>query len=402
MDEQDGRGRVLDVVSMGCRWVFDLSALEAGDASAMAARWQRCIDLAGSGTPLLDAQPVRVRAMIAPAEPPTGPPDQCTVIARDADRLPYHLSREVTRAGLTRLRGRATLLHAAALADEAGRAVALVAPSGGGKSTAARILGRRLGYLSDESVVLLTDDRIAPHPKPLSLVTDPGDPGAKEERPPDELGLLPTSPRPRLASLLTLRRDPTARTPLLQPVGLLDQILAVLPETSSMWWLPGGLHRLARAVTAGGEPRELRYAEIETCHDLVAEHLAAARRGTQTWQHLPPGPNERLADNAPDLPAPEELEAIDTAVKPTDRVLRAPWSDAIAIDGEVLVLAGARPLRLAGPGAVIWQATATPRTIDELTRAVVDVLGDHPDAEDLVRDAVAELERHAALQIVRR
>ena len=48
----------------------------------------------------------------------------------------------------------------------------------------------------------------------------------------------------------------------------------MLPETSSTWWLDDGLDRLARAVTAGGAPARLVYAEIDTCHALVAEHLA--------------------------------------------------------------------------------------------------------------------------------
>ena len=82
------------------------------------------------------------------------------------------------------------------------------------------------------------------------------------------------------------------------------------------------------------------------------------------------------------------------------RVVRAPWSDAIACDGEVLVLAGARPLRLAAPGAVVWRAAREPVTVAELTATVVAKLGKHPEADRIVGEAVAELIDHGALQRV--
>ena len=75
------------------------------------------------------------------------------------------------------------------------------------------------------------------------------------------------------------------------------------------------------------------------------------------------------------------------------------WSDAIAHEGEVLLLVDSSPLRLAGPGAVIWRAAETPRTLDELTTAVVTELGDHPDAGALVRTAVDDLLEHGALRL---
>lgn len=300
-----------------------------------------------------------------------------------------------------RLRGRVTLLHAAALADRAGRTLVLIAPSGGGKSTATRVLGQRLGYVSDESVILLADHRIAPHPKPPSLVIDAADRTRKEERPPDELGLLPTPTSPTLAALVTLSRDPRATSPVLEPVGLLDQVLSVLPETSSTWLLPDGLHQLARAVTAGGEPLRPRYAEIDTCHDLLREHLARASPARQTWQHVPPGPGQRLDGDLPDPRPADGSDSRDPDATSQDRVVRGPWSDAIAVDGEVLVLAGSRPLRLAGPGAVIWAAAARPRTVAELTAHVIGALGENPDAAELVRLAVRELVDHEVLDIVR-
>lgn len=369
-----GSDRHLDLVTMGCRWVVDVSALDADGAQAMADRWGRCRELASAETVLLDPEPVTVTA--------------------GADALPYDLSREVTRRGLQRLTGRATLLHAAALADEGGRALVLVASSGGGKSTATRVLGRRLGYVSDESVVLLEDHRIAPHPKPPSLVTDPDRRHRKEEPAPDALGLGTTPPAPRLGRLLTLSRDPDVELPVIVPVGLVDQVLAVLPETSSTWLLPDGLHRLARAVTAGGPPARLRYSEIDTCHDLVRAHLGRPESAGPAWEHLPPSPAARWTEG--DVIG--DAEPVGEDLVGSDVLARGAWSDAIAVDGEVLVLAGARPLRLAGPGAVLWRAADARRSVDELTTDVVAALGDRPDAGALVREAAAELVRYGVLR----
>lgn len=400
MAVQEAGDEVVDLVTMGCAWTLDLSALPAAAVAEMRARWRRCAALAADPTTLLlDDEPHVLRVGLA------GDGTGATVVAGDLERLPYVLSREITRLGLTRLRGRVTLLHAAALADADGRAVVLVAPSGGGKSTATSVLGQRLGYVTDESVVLRGDGRIAPHPKPPSLVIDPAERWHKAEPSPDESGLGPTPPAPRIAALLTLARDPAVTSSRIEPVGLVDQLLAVLPETSSTWWLDDGLDRLARAVTAGGAPARLVYAEIDTCHELVAEHLAQAARVEPTWEHLPPRPQERLPrDDEGSAPEPTPRTPHSPGGMRTDqappRVVRAPWSDAIACDGEVLVLAGPRPLRLAGPGAVAWRAAREPVTVADLTTTVVAELGEHPEADRIVGAAVADLIDHGVLRRV--
>lgn len=386
--------RTIEMVTMGCTWVLDVSDLDDAAADAMERRWSRCVGLAATPDVLrLDDETTVIR--VVEGERPQDAGAETRIVSNtDGDRLPYDLSREITRLGLTRLRGRATLLHAAALSDPTGRAVVLVAPSGGGKSTATRVLGARLGYVSDESVILLPDGRMAAHPKPPSLVIDPEERFRKQEPSPDDLGLGPTPAAPRLAALLTLGRDESVTEPVIEEVGLIDQVLAVLPETSSTWWLDDGLDRLARAVTVGGAPARLRYAEIEDCHDLVREHLERARPREVTWEHLPATGEQRREVDAPAPPTvdPAEIELVDD-----DRLVRAPWSDAIGCDDEVLVLAGARPLRLAGPGAVIWRAAAGPVSLVEVGERVVEALGEHPEALDLVRTAAAQLLAHGVL-----
>ena len=397
-DAAVGSGRHLDLVTMGCRWVLDVSALDDGAAQAMADRWQRCRELASAATLVLDEERPTITAGV-PADP-------------------YAVSRRLTRTGLQRLAGRVLLLHAAALADDGGRSLVLVAPSGGGKSTATRTLGRRLRYVSDESVILLEDHRIAPHPKPPSLVVDPEHRFRKEEPAPDELGLGPTPTQPSLGRLLALARDPEVTEPSIDRVGLVDQVLAVLPETSSTWLLEDGLHRLARAVTAGGPPARLRYSEIESCHDLVRDHLSAEGEDPPVWEHLPPTGADRwegpaggddgegrdgvAGPGADEVHDDREAGLSAAGLTGAEVLARGAWSDAIASDGEVLVLAGSRPLRLAGPGAVLWRAAAHGRTVEDLVGAVVGELGEHPDAGTLVREAAVELVRHGALRQVLR
>lgn len=395
------RLRVIEIVTMGCAWTLDVSDLDPALADEMAERWQRGAELfAAVSTPRLDEEPTVIRVINGPAPSDRAEGELC-VTATEADRLPYALSREITRAGLTRLRGRATLLHAAALADDMGRTLVLVAPSGGGKSTASRVLGTRLGYVSDESVILLEDGRIAPHPKPPSLVIDPQDRWHKEEPSPDAIGLGPTPPEPRLGALLTLNRDESLTAPMIEEVGLIDQMLAVIPETSSTWWLDDGLDRLARAVTSGGPPACLRYAEIDTCHDLVREHLAAAAPTPPTWEHLPPDHEQRRPSSDVGHPQDQAPVLDDTeALADTDLFVRGTWSDAIAVEGEVLVLAGPRPFRLAGPGAVIWRAAQSPISLDDLTTQVTEEFGDNPDGAAIVREAVAQLVGHRVLRRV--
>ena len=73
--------------------------------------------------------------------------------------------------------------------------LALVGPSGTGKTTATRLLATRLGYVSDETVSIDPDGTVAPHPKPLSVVARPtAGRGDKQQLSPDDLGLAARPP----------------------------------------------------------------------------------------------------------------------------------------------------------------------------------------------------------------
>ena len=115
-------------------------------------------------------------------------------------------------------------LHAGAVADDAGRALAVIGPSGSGKTTAIALLATRLGYLSDETVSLDDDLLVHPHPKPLSVITDVDAPRLKQSLSPDDLGLRHPPARAHLHRIVLLHRGdddaglvPVARRPARSP-----------------------------------------------------------------------------------------------------------------------------------------------------------------------------------------
>lgn len=396
-DRPTPAGGQVPLLAMGCRWSLDLDSLPAEEVEPMRERWSRCADLAVSPDALvLDERVETIRVRRSPTTPvdPTGADaatgDEVTLYLGDPADLAYDLSRAVTRRGIHRLRGTGPLLlHAAALSD-GGRATVLVAQSGGGKSTAARRLSQAFGYVTDESVVLTEDLALAPYPKPPSLIVDPDRPASKEEPAPDAIGMGATPADVELGALLGLRRDAEVTTPEIVEVDLADHLLEVIPETSSLWLVPGGgLDRLARAVTHGGPPAELRYAEIDECVDLLREHLAQARPAEPWWVHLPPPDGRAWLEQTP---PPWDPEAAATAEITADTpFVRAPWSDALDDDGALVILQGSRVFCLEATLRAVWLVCDVPLPVRDIVELVVALQGPHPEADDLVRESLRAL-----------
>lgn len=158
------------------------------------------------------------------------------------------LTQAITLAGIEHGAGRLLMLHACGLVDPGtGRALVLAAPSGTGKSTAARHLGVRWGYLSDETVALRADGSVVAYPKALSLRE-----GArwKVQASPDDLGLL----RPeawQLGPVAILDRTETG-TPAAHRLPLAESVARLAEHTSYLPRLPRPLHALATAVGEQG------------------------------------------------------------------------------------------------------------------------------------------------------
>lgn len=188
------------------------------------------------------------------------------------------LTQRVTQAAITARTGELMMFHAAGLCDlTTGATVALVAPGGTGKTTLVRTVGPGLGYVSDETVGVAADGGIDAYCKPLSVRRpDTGQP--KDEVAPESLGLRPPAAAPWLAGLVMLRRDLEAGAAVVvEPVPVIDAIVLLAPETSSLASFDRPLRRLADLVESVGGLRRVRYHDAADVEPVVHEVLRRSR-----------------------------------------------------------------------------------------------------------------------------
>lgn len=185
------------------------------------------------------------------------------------------VTRKVTYAFIAAQAGRLAMLHAGACADpRTGGAVAFVAPGGTGKTTLARTLGQRLGYLTDETVGMNTDGLIAPYEKPLSIRQGELF-GPKTETSPEDLDLLSAPDAPRIRRIVLLQRSEGLRTePVWTELSLGDAIVALIPESSSLSRLPRPLHVLKDLIE---ETEPVLRCEYRECDDILDQMCELVR-----------------------------------------------------------------------------------------------------------------------------
>ncbi len=375
---------------MGCRWDVDLSRVRPEVADRLRHLWAHAnVETADRSEPEDFPRELIASHLGDPVGAEGGP-----ILDENVVTAPYTFSTAITLASIRAQSGRLTLLHSAALAEPAtGAGVILVAESGTGKSTAARTLGRELGYLSDETAVIRDDLTLIGHPKPLSLIPAPGQP--KIEKSPGELGLLPAPPDPWLAATILLCRKPGHGVPTLESVPLLEAMAETIPQSSALPTQDRPLASLARVLTAGAGVHRLTYAEIADAAPLIHALLAGIPRGSNNgahWQIVDPAEGRRTE------PWTSTPAADDAIVTEHTRITRAPYLDAIDDGVEVLVLNGPNPIRLLGLGSTIWRTCTAELTVAEATATVVTEHGEHPDAPELVAEAVHSLLANGLLE----
>jgi hypothetical protein len=208
------------------------------------------------------------RCVVAAAEPGQ--------VSIDAPRhgSPYALTSTVTHAAILQLRGSRLMLHATAVQIGEESVAVFVGASGSGKTTLAHTLGRRFGYVTDETVSIDPHDfTVAPFPKPLCIV-NAGAP-SKSVEPPDALGLLPlTRTRGlRITHLLFMDRRPEHhQEPRIDTdVHETDLFALVAPHISALSALPDPLATVQRLLRTTPTVGMLRYAEADAVTALFTD-----------------------------------------------------------------------------------------------------------------------------------
>ena len=374
------------------------------------------------------------------------------LVAGSFDALAEHLTSHVTLDAIDAHAGAAMMLHAAGIALPDGRVVAFVGPSGRGKTTLSRLLGSRHGYVTDETVHIgIRDDdfaRVEPYRKPLSIKRA-GLP--KQQVSPAALDLLELPEAPlRLAAVVLLEREADAasasapsaspaeydepvgesdggvsampdsgsapaapvddalaappvgmattatRPATVEPVGVLDAFVELLPQLSYLASIESPLESLARLIAHVGRVQRVRYVEAESV-DAVIDQLVADAPATAA------GGARATTPSAVGLPADWRLGTTGEAsfLTLTDDETYAPASGVhwLAVGAEdetdAIIMRGSQLQRLAGVAPLLWVRLAAAGTmrLDDLVAVLVDVFGapDGVDAREAVRAVLATL-----------
>jgi hypothetical protein len=206
------------------------------------------------------------------------------VVRADLERISDYravmerVTQQVTLAAIEARAGQLLMFHACAIADPTtGAAVLLVGPSGMGKTTLARHLGRHWGYLTDETAGVTSDHSVLAYPKPLSIVAS-GSVG-KDQLGPDELGLLHPGRDTKVAAVVLLDRQPQGAhlaDLLVEPVPNVTAIALLAEHTSYLTRLERPLGTMAALLKATGGLRRVSYTDADELLPVVTELLESA------------------------------------------------------------------------------------------------------------------------------
>ncbi len=341
-------------VQFAVRWG---SKVTPEQQDSMRSAWTRCTTTETPLAPPLPDEPNADQPYSASVEYRTPTHDGGTFLLQAAsfEELAENLTSRLTVAAILANAGELMMLHACGVADPAtGAVVALVAKSGTGKTTAASLLARTYGYVTDETVAIHPDGSIVPYPKPLSVKQGSGKP--KRQVGPDRLGLQPAPAKPFIQSIVLLDRVETGAAPMLTKVPLADAVLALIPDSSSQGAIEEPLQSLCRLIDSVGGVWQVTYSEASDLPAALAPLFRNQLKSKPKW-------------------AAAATEAQEPGPTPENHIRRAPAKDAVTIDGDLLVMLEDEIVRLSGIGPAIWDATKRAIPMDQLAEEVARVHG---------------------------
>ncbi|WP_407709949.1 hypothetical protein ACJJV6_03335 [Arthrobacter nitrophenolicus] len=366
-------------VQFGVRWG---RAVTRQQREGMSAAWSRCASARQLMLPPLPEEPTVDLPFTAAVAHRSVTHDGGTfhLQAASFEELAEALTTRLTLAAILANAGELTMLHACGLADPlTGAVVALVARSGTGKTTAASVLAKSYGYVTDETVAIAHDGSVVPYPKPLSVKHS--DSPYKRQAGPDELGLLPVTAMPFIQSIVLLDRVQGGATmaPELKKVPLADAVLALLPETSSQAEIGAPLQSLCHLIDDVGGVWQVTYAEAEDLPGTLEPLFGEQPRTEPDWE-------AKVTESA----GPGDI--------PQGWFQRAAARDAVAIGGDLLVMLENHVVRLSGIGPAIWEAAAAPVPLEDLVEAVAKQHGTHEGYRAAVERAAQQLAAESVLE----
>ncbi|MFC7850170.1 hypothetical protein ACFUTU_17005 [Arthrobacter sp. NPDC057388] len=353
----------------------------------MATVWGRC---AGTDMPVIPP---------APMEPMASLPFSASVAyvakahdggtfalqAASFEALAESLTSRLTIAAILENAGMLIMLHACGVASpETGGVMALVAKSGTGKTTAASVLSKTYGYVSDETVAIRLDGAVVPYPKPLSVKQRPDAP--KRQVGPGELGLQPAPPNLFIQSIVLLDRidrdggdmDDRRKAPVLRQLPLADGLLALIPELSSQAAMDQPLQSLCRLIESVGGVWQVTYSEATDLPRVLEPLFRSGGPAEAGWDA--PG-----SDGA-------------AGALPEGWVRRVTPRDAVRVDGDLLLMLDSEIVQLGGVGPAIWEAAAHAVPLEQLADQVGSVHGRQEGYRAAVAAAVGQLVEKSVLE----
>ena len=363
-----------DVRALGSTVRIELDdSLSAAEQESIKAHW---VDLAHDGA----GEPDQV--IRASVRDRSDSPDRSAIIrANSPEALAQKITSEVTIGAIGGLRGEALMLHASAVALDDGRVIGFVGPSGRGKTTAAQVLGRTYGYVTDETLAVRVDGSVVAYPKPLSIGLWPG---VKTTEPASTLGLRGApADGLRLAAIVLLDRRPEIEQPFVESVPIIEALARLVPQMSHLSALESPLRTLLETIFATGGVRRVVYSEATSLPPFIDDLLREIADDAPMFMDVAKM-SERNCDC---LSGPTEPRS-----EPVGRLgayWRATYLDAVVGESLIVLVAGSVVV-LAGVGPTLWLA-ADGLTEEELQEIALREFPEPPPGVDVaavISDAV--------------